>query len=184
MFVRVWVRICDRGYLPKGKKASFWRFKGTIINFYSVPKYFCLGLLSTGHLEIFDFDTEIRAICHFYHYSLKFTHTLQSVGDICITATKAKFFKLKMKQSEISRTYECHFKSFVPYFKRPLSSFENPRFENEAPDLILTEGSGGTRKWSINILRNSPWVKILATILLFLMFIEDTINLFLHLFNK
>ena len=89
-----------------------------------------------------------------------------------------------MKQSAISRTYDCHFKSFVPYFKRPLSSFENPRFQNEAPDLILTEGSGGTRKWSINILRNSPRVKILATILLFLMFIEDTINLFLHLFNK
>lgn len=43
-----------------------------------------------------------------------------------------------------------------------------------ALDLRLTQRPGGTRKWSTNILRNSPLVKILAKILLLLMFMEDT----------
>ena len=104
------------------------------------------------------------------------------MGDICLAATNAKLFKSKMKQSEIARRYECHLKSFILYFKRPLSSFENPRFQNEILNLVLKQRPGGTQKRSINILRNSPWNKILANILLLRMFMEDTINLFNHLF--
>ena len=78
MFVRVCIRICDRRFLAKGKKTSFWRFKWTIINFYNVLKYFWLALLSSGHLETFDFDTETRAIFIFI-ITLKSSLTLYKV---------------------------------------------------------------------------------------------------------
>ena len=76
----------------------------------------------------------------------------------------------------------CLLKSFILYFKRPLSSFENPRFQNETLNLVLKRRPGGTQKRSINILKNPPWVKILENILLLWMFMEGTINLFNHLF--